>query len=60
MGALPSGLKWPVHEADPSSLSQELKNGGAIPPLTHTALWRGMRVIDYVRDSFTFYVLNKK
>jgi hypothetical protein len=35
------GVKRPGHVADNSSPSgAEVKNGGAIPPLPHTSLWR--------------------
>jgi hypothetical protein len=35
-------LGWQVHEADhPPPSSAEVKNGGAIHPLTHTSSWHG-------------------
>jgi hypothetical protein len=34
------GIKWPGHKADHSSPSgAEVKNGGAVPPLTHIFPW---------------------
>jgi hypothetical protein len=43
LGALSLGVKWPRREADHSSPSSaEVKNGGAIPPLSHTSSWRSI------------------
>jgi hypothetical protein len=40
-GALSSGEKWPMCEADHSRPSSaEVKNDGAIPPFPHTSSWR--------------------
>jgi hypothetical protein len=41
-GARPLLVKRPVREADHSlPSSAEVKNGGAVPPLTHTSSWCG-------------------
>jgi hypothetical protein len=40
-GALSVGVKLPGSEADHSSPSAEVKNGGAIPPLPHASSWNG-------------------
>jgi hypothetical protein len=41
-GPLSPGVKMPVREADHSPPSSaEVKNGGAIPPLSHMSSWHG-------------------
>jgi hypothetical protein len=41
-GAHSPGVKRPGREADHSpACSAEVKNGGAIPPLSHTSSWGG-------------------
>jgi hypothetical protein len=41
-GAVSSGVKRQGHEADDSLSSvAEVKNGGAVPSLSHTSSWRG-------------------
>jgi hypothetical protein len=55
-GTLSLGVKRPWHEAGHSPLSTaEVKNGGTIPPLTHTASWHGPELI-MDRDKFTYTI----
>jgi hypothetical protein len=51
------GVKRPGHETDHSPPSgAEVKNGGAIPPLTHMSSYHDALLIKH-RDSFTFFLI---
>jgi hypothetical protein len=53
LGSLSQGVELPGCEADHSPPSSaEVKNGGAIPPLSDTSLWRGACLVKH-RDNFT-------
>jgi hypothetical protein len=55
-GILSSALKLPGREKDHSPpFSAEVKNGGAIHPLSHMFSWRGASLINH-RDNFAFFV----
>jgi hypothetical protein len=55
-GSVSLGIRWQEHSADYLlPFSEKFKNGEAIPPLLHTFLWRGARVIK-LRDKITFYL----
>jgi hypothetical protein len=53
-GVLSPRVKQQGHEADHSPLSSaEVRNGGAIPPLTCMSSWRSAYLLRH-RDNFTF------
>jgi hypothetical protein len=56
--ALSLGLKWSRSEANhlPPS-SAEVKNGGVVPPLSHSSSWRGAELI-CTELSFCLYFTN--
>jgi hypothetical protein len=50
-------LKRPGREADHSTpFIAEVKNGGAMPLVSHLSLWRDTYLIKH-KDNFTFYIL---
>jgi hypothetical protein len=56
LAILSTRVKKPGRESDHSPPSTaKVKNGGAIPPLTHTSLWHVVQLITHT-DKFTFCV----
>jgi hypothetical protein len=57
-GAVSQGVMWLEHEADHSLPSSAgMKNGGAIPPLSHLSSLHCAQLIKH-RDNFTFTAIS--
>jgi hypothetical protein len=57
LGALSPGVKRQDREVDHSPLSNtEVKNGGAIPPLSHMSSWDSDSQVIKHKGKFTFIV----
>jgi hypothetical protein len=54
-----TGVKWPASEADHSPSSVQVKNGGAVTPLTHKSLWPSAKLTKSM-DDFIPLLLNEQ